>query len=30
MTWYKYLDRLAVTLGAGCLIGILGVLIASL
>ena len=21
MTWHKYLDRLAMTLGAGCLIG---------
>ena len=31
MTWHKYLDRLALTLCAGCLIGIgLGVLIAHL
>ncbi len=31
MTWHKYLDRLAMTLGAGCLIGIgLGVLIARM
>jgi hypothetical protein len=31
MTWHKYLDHLAVTAAAGCLIGIgLGMLIASL
>ena len=31
MTWHKYLDHLALTLAAGCLIGLgLGVLIARL
>jgi hypothetical protein len=31
MTWFKYLDTLAVTLGIGCLIGLaMGILIVRL